>query len=330
MKLQKLTGLVVLSVFVSLLFIIGCSSSSDDDYLALLSASGTQLSSYADDVREITPYLGTATDLALWGGVGGGWSPDVEYSVFDKIFNPDNGVECIYDPIETLDEFIDTINEFSASWDTDVDSIEYNEVTVSIDNDVTSVDVPFFGNAVSVDRVITVSSDAEGFTVHLAFTVESDAEALVAHFELNTGEIGAFYATRDSDTGTIEIWAAIYSNDFKGSFKWKGNPDEDWFAITQYTDATATDWSVMGGGSVNGDMAFIGKNGDTAGEYYLVVDIDDIQGDGPHADPGTIHLVPVPDVSVNDVYAYITEGNDSCLGYLTEFPEIPGDIAWDN
>lgn len=312
---------------------MGCTSSSDDDLLALLMQDTTQLSSYVEDVREITPYLGTATDLSLWDD---GWNSDTEFSVFYKIFNPDNGVECIFNPLDTLDGFIEMINEFSSSWDTDVDSVEVtagdSEVTVSIDNNVTSVDVPFFGDTVSVDRVISVSSDAEGFTVNLAFTVDSDAEALVAHFELDSGEIGTFYATRNGDTDIIELWSACYTDDFKGSFKWKGNPEEDWFAITHYTDSTDTDWSVMGGGSVNGDMAFIGKNGDTVGEYYVVVDIDDIEGDGVHADPGTITLITdeAPDPVTTPVHAYITAGNASCLGYLTEFPESAEDIAWEN
>jgi len=157
------------------------------------------------------------------------------------------------------------------------------------------------------------------------------------HYNLNDGEeIGAYYGSRNSDTGIIEIWNACYVPDdedpFYGSFKWKGNPDEDWFAITQFTNATDSDWSVMGGGSVSGDMAFIGKNGDTVGEYYIVVDIDDIEGDGVHADPTTItaSATTAPDPDTTAVHAYITTGNDSCLGYLTTYPDEATDISWDN
>lgn len=330
MRLKAAALFLIVSVFLVFFGITGCNSSSDDD-----PATVSQLSTYGEDVQACTPYLGVGGDLSDWDL---GWNPQLpdNYTVLYKLFGPGEitGVEGIYDPVESLDEYIEMINAVSENWDTDLDgatvSIGEYDLTVTVNNDVTSVTVPFWGNEVSVDRIVTIEGEEEEgtFTINVAFTVGETEEALVAHCELGNGEQGVYYAQRNSTTGDMEIWSACYSPDaedpFYCAFKWQGNPDEGTFAITQYTSATGG-WTVMGGGSIDGDMAFISGNNDIVGRYYLTLTMDDINNG---TDPETIVAEATEAPDGTGVLAYITVDNDACLGYLTDYPDTAESISW--
>jgi len=332
MRLKKSSQIFVLCLFLVFLGIAGCNSSSSDDAAA---PSASQLSTYEEDVIECTPYLAVSGE-GYFDEWATGWSPETEFSVLYKLFHPDSGVEGIYDPIESLDEYIEIINEISEKWDEEEDFTANNgqeTVNVSINNTVSSITVPFWGNVVSIDRVITMENDT--CTCNVGFTIGEGEERCVAHYVHANGETGVYYAHRNSTAGDIEIWSACYAPDdadpFYGAFKWKGNPDAGTFAITQYTNS-ASGSNVMGGGDIDGNMSFIAKRGDTDpsnAEYYITLDIDDIEGDNP-IDPGTITAagVTAPDPDAYPSHAYITSGNASCLGYLTSYPSTAASLAW--
>jgi hypothetical protein len=327
--------LVLLIASLAFLFAEGGCGSSDGDSSSSSSTTTTrEMDTYSDDVRTLTPYLGTSGDLSSWSN---GWNPDVQYTTLDKLFDPDNGVESVWNPVEQLDDLVSTINDLEAYWDEEGDVTNPDEpgAEITIDNTDQVVTVPFLNATVNADRVVTFNMPDENYTSTLAFTDGDTEEALAARYELaDQGEVGVFYAFRDADTGDIEIWAAMYTSDFQIILKWKGNTEDGWFSLSQHTNASPPyDWYVMGGGQAqNADdqMAFMAKNGDTNNGndvYYLTLTQSQLQNG---TDPGTIADASVtpPDPTATPVHQYITEGQERCFGFLGAYPTSASDLDW--
>ncbi len=318
-------------------------------------SSGTPelLSTFGDDVAACTPQIqsrgktipgaegvGTITDWT-------GWDVTQENTIFYNLFTTDC-IEGLFDPIDKADMFITIINSFSDYWQT---SGEYNDVilpifnttaNLTVDTSVNSVNIPFFGGNQAVDRLITVEGTLDGLTgfeAQMAFTTSADGEAIVVwtHFP-GKGETSMFFGRKDA-AGEMDAWAACFvdqetpdtSDDFQMALKWKGNPSEKQFAVTQYKSGGITA-QILAGGSPESDMAFLAKldsaddvaaNGDP---YYLVCTNEDItENTLPHPDIVNGTLTPPYEVD-NDVLKYIENGNDYCLGYLTSYPEQASDV----
>jgi hypothetical protein len=336
------SGLLLLLGLATVFFFVSCdgggggtTSSSDSS----ITTTSETLDTYSDDVKALTPYVGTSGYLDDWDT---GWNPDNDFTVFNKLFGNES-VESLYGPVEALDDYIEMVNSFADYWDTDgdiTDSDEPSDIAITINNDINEVTLPFFKDdnnndiTVEVDRVVTVESSDEGYLLHMAFTVDAEQQNLVAYYEMESGEIeiGVYYGTMNSISGDLEIWHAS-SSTMNINFKWKGNLDEDWFAITQITDGCSGNQQVMGGGSINDEMAFISKNEDTNSsldEYYVTVTNSHINDGSTYSDTPTDAGTTPPDGTGS--LAYITEGNVKCIGWLepAERPTCTDDIVWNN
>ncbi len=317
---------LVLVFFMAGVAACGTQSTTDEDNGA---GALSSLQTFGDEVKLCTPYLGDST-LEQWAD----WDPDVSGSVLGKLFDPDNGgFECIYSHIDLLDAHIEMVNEFVEDWDEDGQYIQ-GDMTATIDNDTSAVTIPYLGIdlwPISVDRVITLENVSQDLVVHMAFSIDGDREYIVEQYAIGNTDAGVYYTERDGDS--LRIWHASITT---GSvqFVWEGDVYEEWFKITQCSDATGN-WEAMGGGSVStssSQMAFMARNDDTndsLDEYYLTLTLNDlVTGNepsggivGPRTDP----------LSGTGVLAYITLGNAKCFGFLGigEYPDNTGDLAWD-
>jgi hypothetical protein len=316
------------------------------------------LSTFGDEVAECTPqvqinrvssaeeeqpadeYMRTITN---WSG----WNVTQDTTIFHNLFTTDC-IEGLFDPIDKADMFITIINSFSDYWQV---SGEYDGVTLpifntaatlTVDTSVDSVTIPFFGGTQAVDRLITVEGSIDGingFEAQMAFSTGTDEEAIVVWtYFPDKGETSMFYGTKNA-SGEMDAWAACFvdhgtpetTDDFQMALKWKGNPDEKRFAVTQYKSGGITA-NILAGGSPDSEMAFLAKldsaddiiaNGDP---YYLVCTLTDItENTEPH--PAIINgAMTPPHQADNDVLKYIENGNDNCLGYLAAYPEQASDV----
>ena len=112
----------------------------------------------------------------------GHWKPSMntyETTVQDKLFDPESGDERIYGPVKSMDRFIDNINNHSALLDKlgDTTSREgsYTETFTVLSIETTTITVPFFGNTVSVDRIVKYVSGT-GESEYLAFTIDEQPD----------------------------------------------------------------------------------------------------------------------------------------------------------
>lgn len=217
--------------------------------------------------------------------------------------------------------------------------IEGAVATVTVDTSVTSVTIPYFGGTQAVDRLITVEGDFDGeFICQMAFTASGGEEAVVAWSKMiENNDISVFYGRRAAD-GLMTLWGACYADkatvdtadDFYGVYKWIGNPDEGWFAATQYMNGAGGS-KVLAGGEPDGEMAFLAiRNDDAVGPvpHYLVSTIANLTGGTAIADADILNEDDdgLPLQATRDVFKYIEVGNAACLGYLTEYPDAEADI----
>lgn len=342
MKRKIFTAVLILWLIAG----IGCNGTGPDKTYRNLT-----LSVYEDEVREITPYTSTPKTEAVrsveipdngsyqcledWEH----WKPDMNqytYTVLDKLFDPDSGDEGIYGPVETLDRFIDNVNVHKMLLDelgeTVSDDSEYPSIFTVLSIEPSTITVPFFGDAVSVDRIVKHVTGS-GETEHIAFTIDEqrDAETLVA---FATSDFGgqlqmAIYGKRDNATN-MEIKVAIHliydppsTDSFRGQFRWQGNRNENWFSITQRTDAAGGNWQVLGGGSIaegRGGMSFMARTADCGNLWYYIENITNAQilSETKPGDPIAFDISP-PDGSTPSL-KYITDGESEFPGILDTYP----------
>ena len=324
----------ILSFIAIMLFLVGLTAcgTETDDY------TGSPLSTFSDEVKMCTPFLeGSGQDLGEisldeWSA----WDPQVDRSVLGKLFNEEIGQdECIYTQIEILDSLIAKVNEFLEYWEED-GTYTIGDMSATIDNDTGSVYVPylrtFFSELISVpvDREITLIDSGDDLTIHMAFLIDGGAEYIVTQYAIGSTQAGVYYTERDGDE--LRIWHASVRTG-KVQFTWEGDAGDQWFTITQCSDATGN-WEVMGGGSVaasTDEMAFMARNqytGGSADEYYVTLTLTELNSGtepaGGVIDAGTTE----PDGS--GVLAYITEGEPECFGFLGAgaYPDDVDDLAW--
>ena len=153
---------------------------------------------------------------------------------------------------------------------------------------------------------------------------------------LDGGEAGIFYGCKDIGTGIMDLWFAGVSepegeDDFHCAFKWRGSPDEGWFALSQSNDAGMNPdavWEVLAGGEVESNMAFraIIADGGVPEDYYIVTTLDNIESATPE------EVVPILSADMPDyeegALAFIDETNDLCLGFLNSYPTQLSDVDW--
>jgi hypothetical protein len=359
MKKSGLAGILAVFICVLAISISGCGGGGGGSTSNNGSNTGEPvlLSTFGDDVAQCTPQVQSSSSSVVSAGIsaedGGtitdwtGWDVTQDNTIFHNLFTTDC-IEGLFDPIDKVDMFITIINSFSDYWQV---SGEYDGVTLpifntsatlTVDTSVESVNIPFFGGTQAVDRLITIQGtivDAAEFEAQMAFKTGSDGEAIVVwtHFP-DKGETSMFYGTKNAE-GEMEAWAACFvdkgtpetTDDFQMALKWKGNPDEKIFAVTQYKSGGMTG-NILAGGSPDGDMAFLAQfvsddditaNGDP---YYLVCTLTDItENTEPH--PTIINGAITPPLQAdNDVLKYIENGNASCLGYLSSYPEQASDV----
>jgi hypothetical protein len=345
MKRDKLAGVLMIILCAWVLAIAGCRSDSDD-----AAAAPAALSTYSEDVAALTPQAPADAEslpgaevnasIAEWAG----WDPALEFTVFYKLLAVDSA-EGLFAPIANADMFIEMINELQEYWDEDGTyediplGIADGTATVTVDSSVTSVNIPFYGGTQAVDRLITVEGEFEGdeFECQIAFRISGGEEAIVVWSKMvAVNDISLFYGRRAAD-GLMTIWGACFadkatvdtSDDFYGAFKWVGNPDEGWFAATQITNAADDSW-ILAGGEPDGDMAFLATRTDDAEgpvPFYLVCTMDNFTGGTPIADEDILNGDDTPPLqATQDVLKYIEEGNASCLGFLTEYPDAEAEI----
>lgn len=292
------------------------------------------LSLFGNEVKLCTPYLDDngqdlgQYDLSEWNA----WNPLAQDSVLGKVFNPDIGQdECLHPQIAILDRHIAKVNEFNEHWEED-GTYTIGDMTAVVDNDTSSVNVPYLGPTipVSVDRQITLTDSGDDLTVHMAFRIEDDEEYIVEQYTIGSTQAGVYYTERDGDA--LRIWHASVRSS-KVQFTWEGNTNDKWFKFTECTDATGN-WEVMGGGSIaasSSRMAFMARNdytSNSADEYYLTISVDELDaGDEP---AGGIIDAGITAPNGSGVLAYITEGSDECFGFLDEYPSNVHALDWNN
>jgi len=299
---------------------------------------GTKLGLYSDRVISCTPYVSigslsgaTGSLLANWNS----WSPDVSGSVLGKLFDPENGKdECIYSQVQVLDSHINLINQFSDRWLTS-GTYTQGTMTAVVNTTVTTVTIPFLGSDSpdTMDRLVTLSDPAQHLMINMAFYQSGGNQTIVEQYVKGNTVSAAFYArVIGSD---VRIWFASIG-DHKVQGMWEGNTDSKTFKITECSNASAGNWEVMGGGSVassTSEMAFMARNNQNnsssdSDTYYMTTTVSGLE-DGTLQPIINAAAIP-PNPNTDSAQAYITEGNDSCLGFLGigQYPNTLDDLAW--
>lgn len=321
--------------FIAIMFLLAglaaCGTESDN-------STGPALNTFSEEVKLCTPFLDdNGQDLGdnyLYDWLA--WDPRALGSILGKLFNPDIGQdEGMYTQIAILDSHIAKVNEFLEYWGED-GTYTIGDMTAVIDNDTSSVYVPylrtFFSEliAVPVDREITLTDSGDNLTIHMAFLVDGDEEYIVEQYAIGSTQAGVYYTERGGEE--LRIWHASVRAD-KVQFTWEGDAGDEWFKITQCTDATGN-WEVMGGGSVAdsaGDMAFMARNqytNNSADKYYVTITLEELSAGTEPAGGVIDEATTAPDGS--GVLAYITEGEPECFGFLgvTAYPDDVDALAW--
>jgi len=326
---------------------IGCNGDAPDKTYRNLT-----LSVYEDEVREITPYTSTtARTMAVRSAEAPDngsyqcledwehWKPYMdrfETTVLDKLFDPENGIEGIYGPVETLDGFIENVNVHKMLLDELGETVEgegeYTSTFSVLSIETREIEVPFFEETVTVDRIVKYVTGT-GETEYIAFTIDEqrDAETLVAFATSDfDGPLQmVIYGTRDNATN-MEIRVAIHliynppsTDSFRGQFKWQGNRNENWFSVTQRTDAGQGNWQVLGGGSIaedRGGMSFMARSKDCGNIWYYIENVtnEQIESETKPGDPIAFDTFP-PDGST-EALKYITDNSTKFAGILSSYP----------
>lgn len=307
---------------------------------------------FTEGFRQLTPLVGTSA-VAEWDG----WCADGEsshqYSVLTKLFNPDSGLESVYGPVQEVESILDIIETYkdmlSENGDHDVAPGDGQTYSATVSNFEGDFVVPFFGDTqTGLTRKVVISSEDESWRTMVAYDMIGDDKAMVVHTiyydsEDDSTSYTVFRATFNETTQILQIWAASVSDkadSFKIQFIWKGDLEAETFTLTQYTNAAKDDvdhdgifetdgfWKVMGGGSLDDQMAFRANTRDSeSDDYFVVVTMDEILSATPPAgfpaDAATIDSTTYP------VQSYIDEEHSNCLGYLDGFPEVEDLENWD-
>jgi hypothetical protein len=326
------------AVFLFSLILAGCGTESGDSDDGGTVTPGTELTPFTDKVKACTPYLDESSPSA---GVSlledwGGWDPQATNTVLGKLFDPGiGGDECIYNQIEILDSHIEMANIFADDWGAS-GTYTGNGISAVVDISVTTVTIPYLGaDSPPMERLITMNDPAQGLTVHMAFSQTGNGQTIVSQYVQGT-ESGVYYAWFLGNK--MGIWHASIK-DRKVQVIWEGNTTDKTFKISECTNATGGNWEAMGGGSIAtslDEMAFMARNNATSSsedEYYLVIPLGELE-DGDEQAVLDAGAVP-PDGT--GVLAYITQGNDLCLGFLgdlpqednTAYPDVLEDLAWE-
>jgi hypothetical protein len=304
---------------------------------------GTKLGLYSDRVKSCTPYLSigslsgaTGSLLADWNS----WNPDVSGSVLGKLFDPANGKdECIYSMVQVLDSHIQLINQFSNNWLTSGTYSQGNNTAI-VDTTIRTVTIPFLGfdsdllNLLQpLDRLVTLSVPDQNLTIHMAFSQNGSSQTIVEQYVIGNTVSGAYLALIEGNV--VRIWHAGITGS-KVQFRWEGNTNEKSFKISECTNAAGGNWEVMGGGSIasaSSEMAFMARNNQNnnssdSSTYYVTLTLSSLENSTLQPIINVLAQPPNPNTDI--VQAYITEGNDSCLGFLgiDQYPNTLEDVAW--
>ena len=328
--------LVTAASLCCLIFLYACS---DSDNATTATASRVALQeTFTESARDLTPDLSTAA-VNAWSG----WRGDTDYTVLKKLFHPDSGWESVYGPLEAAESAITIIESNTSYLETagtyEITGTSAGTLTMVVEDLTDGITVPYFNvTEASVTKKVVITSSDESMNLMIAYDMEGDDKAMVCHTKMVSGsetEYIVFRANYNETTQLLDIWAAGAADKtdaFKIQYHWKGNPDQNYFAITQYTNAAKEDngsdgfWKVMGGGDINGSMVFrANTNDDPSSDYFIVTDLAGMTSEtapsGYPADSSTI------DSSATEVQKYIDTANEACLGWLTGFPEV-SDLTW--
>jgi hypothetical protein len=307
------------------------------------SSDGTDFrATFIDGLRELTPDLSTSA-VNAWSGWSA-WSGGDEYSVLNKLFNPASGWESVYGPVEAAEDILEILesNEDllvgSGTYEMEGEGGTYTFAVSDLSDDF---EVPFFGALqTGLTKKVVIESDDSSWRTMVAYHMEGDDKAMVVHQIRVAGqgetEYMAFRANFNETTQNLQIWVAAVADkadSFKLQFVWKGNLDQGTFALTQHTNAAKEGdgsdgfWKVMGGGILEGDMAFRANTNDhPLDDYYIVTTLADMQNQAAPAD------YPAEAANINSathaVQGYIDTSHANCLGWLIGFPEVDDLDDW--
>ncbi len=296
---------------------------------------GTKLRLFSEQVILYTPYLdetassSAGSDLKDWSS----WDPGVSGSVLGKLFNPAIGRdECIHSLMQVFDAHIRMVNEFSGQWGMP-GTYSQGTMTAAVVTAVSTVSIPFLNADFpgDIDRQVTLYEPTQDLTVNMAFAQDGENQTIVEQYSLGFSESGVFLGRISGNR--IQVWMAVL-NDSKVQIMWECDTSENWFKITEASNASGGNWEVMGGGSKNGStgqMAFMARNelnNSSNDEYYLTVTESALED---RTEQTVLHAqANPPSPSANEVFAYITEGNPQCPDFFFDpkYPYAIEDLAW--
>ena len=357
--MQSLKKIILILVVLSLAGLAACGGGSDDDYAYLLAGTPDEITHYSAAVRSCAPYLASsATVLDQWLNGDDGWSRSAAYGVFNKHFNPDSGLESIYGPIDTLDDFIDEINRYSEYFSLTDGSYSGGGYTVTLSSVSSAVTIPFFTSSTNseVNRRLQIAAAGGYPQIDAYFLLEEAKQVVVlkACYQYGpnnsvTETIGG-YVAQDSTTGDVSVWLATFvdgpADDFAMASKFEGNTVNKTFDLTLKTNA-AQGWAVMAGGSVAADSDLMAvratdeadtgaygaagandhANLDADEGYYVILtkaqvydptDLDAGSGSGWPKAVGVANVNLTAETA--DVADYIRTAETACPGWTLEYP----------
>jgi hypothetical protein len=303
---------------------------------------GTKLGLFTEKVKTCTPYLNkgslssATSNLTVWNS----WSPDASGSVLGKLFDPSNGKdESLYSLVQVLDSHIELVNAFSDHWLTSGTYSEGNNTAI-VDTTIRTVTIPFLGFdsdlldlLQSLDRLVTLSVPDQNLTIHMAFSQNGGSQTIVEQYVIGNTVSGAYLALVEGNV--VRIWQAGITGN-KVQFRWEGNTNEKSFRISECTNAAGGNWEVMGGGSIasaSSEMAFMARNNQNNNSldsftYYITTTLSGLENSTLQPIINALAIKPNP--NTDSVQAYISEGNDSCLGFfgIDQYPNTLDDLAW--
>lgn len=342
-----LTTLMVLAMSLGVYACGGSSGSSTTPTAPAEPAATNFTEVFIDGVRSLTPNVATSA-VNDWDGWCADGAESHQYSVLNKLFNPDSGWESVYGPVDQAEVMLEILESHAEQLEEEGtvelepgDGLTYTATMTDVTGDV---QVPYFNVAQSgLTKRVVITSDDNSMRMMVAYDMEGDEKAMVAHQIRAMGEeteYMVFRANYNEATEDLQIWAAAVADkadSFKIQFVWKGNMADGTFAISQYTNAAKEDlgggvwgdgfWKVMGGGTLEGEMAFRANTRDSEADDYFIVAtlaeiVDSSAPDGFPADAGTI------DSATYAVQGYVDQASALCLGYLDGFPEVDDLDDW--
>lgn len=344
---------IAITMFFGVAAVLSACSGSSSTTPATTPPAGTDFTAvFTEGVAEITPQINTSavTDWDGWCANDIGELGIHRYSLLNKLFNPDSGVESVYGPLESVENVLGILESNSdlvtnGTYQVDGGDGTYTAVVSDFSGDFT---VPYFGHTQSglTQKVVITAGDGS-FSAMIAYDMDGDDKALVAHTKMVTTEgedagtsYELFRANYNETSEVLQIWVAHTDNktdSFKIQFVWKGNMSDGTFALTQSTNAAKGEggsdgfWLIMGGGNMEEQMAFRAETNDNPGaDYFVMVTMDDItSATAPAGYPADSGVGGANiDSTTYPVQSYIDTAHANCLGWLSGFPEA-SDLLWD-